>query len=393
MALVARDAFTEQRNAREAGREVGQRLLAGGGGPPAVVLVYLTINHDPVAFLAALQATVGPGVAIVGSSAQGVIGKGAVREIGYAASALGLGGPGLAVATARVDDLRVATAAKGRALGQALRAELVVAPKLVVLHYDPLAGADAGVLLDAIQAEVGCPIVGGASSHPAGVPINQTQQYRAGEVFSLGASAVALGGALAVDIAACAGCAPVGLDMEVTRADGNSLLELDGRPALDVWLEVTGTSGDRPAANDTAALAIGVPAATGGEAIRAAFLLDRDRRGIVLQAAVATGTRVRLHHRTVQAVLDGATTLGGELRARLAGKQPRAVLAFECGARTAPFLGAVLTLRENLELQAAVAPTAAWCGFMPWGELFPVGGRAAFHNYTYPVVVLSDGPP
>ena len=67
MTLVASGAFTERRDSGQAGREVGQRLLAAADGPLGVVLVYLTVNHDPGLFLAALQATVGPGVAIVGS--------------------------------------------------------------------------------------------------------------------------------------------------------------------------------------------------------------------------------------------------------------------------------------------------------------------------------------
>jgi hypothetical protein len=25
-----------------------------------------------------------------------------------------------------------------------------------------------------------------------------------------------------------------------------------------------------------------------------------------------------------------------------------------------------------------------------WGELFPVGGRPGFHNYTYPLLALTD---
>jgi small ligand-binding sensory domain FIST len=36
-----------------------------------------------------------------------------------------------------------------------------------------------------------------------------------------------------------------------------------------------------------------------------------------------------------------------------------------------------------------VAPDAPWLGMLAWGEIAPVGGEPAFHNYTYPLVVLT----
>jgi small ligand-binding sensory domain FIST len=97
-----------------------------------------------------------------------------------------------------------------------------------------------------------------------------------------------------------------------------------------------------------------------------------------------------LYHRTVADVLEGTRRVVRELVDRVAGKRIRAVLAFECGARTAPFLGEEATLAENLELQHTLAPDAEYAGVVVWGELFPVGGRPAFHNYTYPLLVIAE---
>jgi hypothetical protein len=73
----------------------------------------------------------------------------------------------------------------------------------------------------------------------------------------------------------------------------------------------------------------------------------------------------------------------------LRGRRPWAVLGFECGARTSPFLGEAGTLQENLALQATVASDVPWIGMMAWGEIAPAAGRPAFHNYTYPLLVLT----
>src|SRR5207237_6418883 len=96
------------------------------------------------------------------------------------------------------------------------------------------------------------------------------------------------------------------------------------------------------------------------------------------------------HHRTVPVVKEGTVAMGRELVARLDGRTPWAVLGFECGARTAPFLGPADTLEENLDLQRVVAPRSPWLGLLAWGEIAPCGGEPAFHNYTYPLVVLTN---
>ena len=42
------------------------------------------------------------------------------------------------------------------------------------------------------------------------------------------------------------------------------------------------------------------------------------------------------------------------------------------------------------ELRSAVAPHSPWLGMMAWGEIGPCAGRPAFHNYTYPLLLLLD---
>ena len=389
MALRTRSYFTEARSSSATGRELGGQIRTDLCDEVKVVIVYLTVNHDQGAFLRGLRSTLGDTVPIVGCSGQGVIARGSVREEGYAASVLALGGDSLDCATASVDAIAEDTHAKGRALGAALRAKGRLPPKCVVLHYDPLAGANMDEFLAGLDTEVRCPVIGGAAAHNLGVPMTRTFQYVNDEVRSGAAVAFALAGDVTIETAISMGCSPTGVEMVVTRAEGNLLLELDGRPALDVWQDITQVDAERMESDMTAALAIGVPSGD-GHLIRAAFRLDLERRGIVLQAGVEAGTKVMLYHRTIADVLDGTRRVAREIVERLAGKQVRAVLAFECGARTTPFLGEDATLAENLELQQTLAPDADYAGVTVWGELFPVDGKSAFHNYTYPLLVIAD---
>ena len=114
--------------------------------------------------------------------------------------------------------------------------------------------------------------------------------------------------------------------------------------------------------------------------------------GIVFQTAIPVGSRVSFQDRTLLGVLEGTRAMGDRLaqRLRLAGKTPRAVLGFECGARTRPFLGTELTLEENCRLQQAVAPGAEWLGTLAWGEVFMFDGSPRLANFSFPLIVLAD---
>ncbi|AUX38193.1 MULTISPECIES: FIST signal transduction protein [Sorangium] len=394
MKLSVQSIMTQGRRSYETGLETGQRLARELADPPKVVFAYLTVNHDQAAFLKGLREGVGAGASIVGCSGQGVMGRGGVREEGYAASVLGLGGDGVRIAAASVEEVQTDTAEKGRLCGQRLRAGSPEPPEVVILNYDPLSGVDAHVFLDALHAEVQCPVVGGASSHFFGREMTETSQYHDDRVLTRSAVACALWGDFTATIASCIGCSPVGLEMTVTRAEGNYLVELDGRPALEVWEEMTGGAAPPGDVGNTSAIAIGMAVDGAGAAteqlIRCALVLDRSRSGVLLGAAIPTGTRVMLHHRTVDDVLASANRLVHELKARLEGKKLRAVFGFECGARTKPFLGDALTNKENLDMQAALGPEAAWAGVVCWGEIYPVAGKPVYHNYTYPVLALSE---
>jgi hypothetical protein len=392
MTIAARAVFTMACDSLDVGRRAAEDICAGfGGDRPKLALVYLTVNHDQRALLAGMREILGDSVWLLGCSAQGVMGPRVVCEQGYAAGAIGLGGPAVDFAAGHVEEIQSNTLEKGKALGRALAAGLSGRPRVAVLHYDPLCGVDMNLFLAGLDSELGCPVIGGAASHFHG-PMQSTSQYFGREVFGHGAVAFAMSGAFTPELAISSGVSPVGIEMTITKGEGNMLLELDGRRALDVWEEIT--SAGPPNSDHTAALALGVPVQGSPESgeylIRAAFGVDADRGGVVLQAGIPEGTKVMLHHRTVDDVQEGSRRMAEALRRRLEGKTVRAVLGFECGARTLPFLGEAATQQETVHLQETIASDAQWIGLTTWGEIHPVCGKTGFHNYTYPLLALAD---
>lgn len=392
MTIIAQSLVTERTNSFEAGRESMSSLLERFDGVPKIVIAYLTDHHDHREFLAGAKGVLGGDVPLIGCSAQGVMGLGKVIEDGYAAGVMGLGGDSLSVTRARVEEIQEDTVAKGRELGAALMTGVVGTPRVVVFHHDPLCGVGLDLFLEGLADEVSCPIVGGAAAHAFNyAPLRNTYQFFDDGVYEHAAVAFALSGDFTVELGACHGCAPVGIEMTATKSEGNRLIELDGRPAATVWEELTGES--NPHHFNAVALSIGVPAnpenKDDGYLIRAAYTIDREN-GAVFPTAIPEGTEVMLYHRTVENVMSGARQMCTDLNARVAGKTKRAVLGFECGARAKPFLGRAGSLDENRLIQETIGTESAWLGMLAWGETITRGGRTSFHNFTFPLLVIAE---
>ena len=396
MQTFASSFYSLETDSADAGRLAGQKLKdAFGHERLRAVLVYATMNHDHAPLLEALRAELPEDVILLGTSGQGVVGDDDLSEEGMVMGVMGFGGDALRASAAVQREVQVEPKEKGRAMARELKEKLGAEPKMVVTFYDPLCGIDAEAMIAGMRMELSCPIAGAGSGQPWGVPL-ETAQFWETEAMNHGAVALALNGPFTTEIGLSHGTVPNGIHGVVTKAHGNAILEIDGRPAIDVWREVTGcTDNDLLHQSHFAIWAIGVErsANIGGEektdrVIRGAFGFDHQTGGVMLQAAVPEGTRIMLHHRTVDEVLNGTVKMAEELRQRLDGRSPWAVLGFECAARTYPFLGPVNTRAEHKALREAVAPQAPWLGMMAWGEIGPCLGQTAFHNYTYPLVTF-----
>jgi hypothetical protein len=257
-----------------------------------------------------------------------------------------------------------------------------------VVHYDPLCGADVETFLQGLHDEVQCPVVGGAAAQFWG-PMLKTFQYFDGRAISGAAVAAGLSGEFFVETDICHGTSPIGIEMTVTKADGTNVLEFDGRPALQVWQEFCSEAPEH--IDHSGAIGVGLPTSDPDVyLVRCAFGVDKERQAVIFQAAMPVGCRVMFNHRTIQGAMDGTAAMGRRLQERLKGKAVRAVLGFECGARTLPFLGKELTRKENLAFQAAFKEDVEWLGMLAWGEVSLFDGRPGFVNFSFPAMVLAD---
>jgi hypothetical protein len=391
MAIAASSAVSTASHSFDSGREVGAQIMNRLEAPPRAVLAYATVYHDHAAFLQGLRASIGPTPTMVGCSVQGLMSSGQLLEGAYVSGAMALGGEAVTASCAFAPEISQDPHAKGRELGRDLLRGGVAQPRLVVIHFDPLAKADIDAVLAGLREVVDCPIIGGGSSQNWG-PMVATFQFYDDRIFAKGAVALALGGDFTVITQASRGTIPLGITRTVTKCDGIKILELDGRRAMDVWVELTG-DGD-PTQDHTSDLALGVRL-EGEESedpyrVLGPFGVSEEDGGVLLLAALPEGTELVFHHRTEQTVLEGAQRMALRARDALGDRKLRAVLGFECGARTGPFLGEAAALEENNRLQQTIGPDAEWLGMLAWGEVLPLKRGPALFNYSYPIVCLAD---
>jgi small ligand-binding sensory domain FIST len=150
--------------------------------------------------------------------------------------------------------------------------------------------------------------------------------------------------------------------LTVTRARGNWILELDGRPALEVYRETAGEP---------------------SYLVRNVAGFATSENAFAIPEQLAPGRRIALAHRDPEVAREDLKAM----LAGLAGGAPAGALYFDCCARGAGFFGV-----EDLEaayLEQALGPTPL-LGLFGSCEIGPIGGRTELLTYTG-VLALLDG--
>lgn len=298
--MHAHATWTAKTASRDAGVELGEKISANVAHLK-VVIVYATVHHELEKLLEGLASKLPAGTVVSGCSSHGLTLRNFFQEDGFLAGAIGLGDAGLVGASALEHEINVDTVEKAKRLAQQIRDQLGRSPKALVVYYDPLSRVDVPKLIAGLNAVLpDTLVVGGAAGQPWG-PMVRTYQFDGTRVSTGACVALGLDGPFGVLCGRSSGAAPAGIRMKVTRSDGNHLLELDGRPALDVWLEMVGRETSTNNVDDSAAWAIGLRQKDSGTidgeelwTIMAAFGFDPARKSVILQASVPEMSRSRV---------------------------------------------------------------------------------------------------
>ena len=259
----------------------------------------------------------------------------------------------------------------------------------LVLLPDPASFPTEQVLAELPAVAPGVPVLGGlASAHgPEGSAL-----FCDGELHRRGAVGVRLDG---LEVLPCVsqGATPVGPELTVTAGEGNVILELAGKPALERLREAVDELDPEEQEMLTGGLLLGlVVDAAQPEYLQGDFLVrgllgaDPEKGAVAVGAPIAPGAVVRLHARDAASADDDLRRALELRRTALGGAAPAGAVVFTCNGRGRGLFGDRDHDAGAVAELLADTPTA---GFFAAGEIGPVGGEAFLHTFTATIAVFA----
>jgi methyl-accepting chemotaxis protein len=366
--------------------ELCNRLEADLKAPPVLVAAFASSELDFAATMSALTDRFSKAV-VIGSTTSGEFteaGDGSKTVALFALAgdfevAAGIG-TGLAASPDQAVTQALATIAKGSP-GRPHRTNIVL--------LDPFAGHGEEAALIIATAIGDAPLVGGAAGDD--LKMTKTTVGLGKSVASDAIVVASLFSSQKLGVGVCHGHVPYSKPLTVTKADGSVVVEIDGRPAWDVWLEKSGArareAGLDPDANPGAyLLRFEAGINIGNEFKVRAPLAPKPGGGILFATPMPEGTVFTIMESAPSAQVESAVTAAHLAKAALGGGTVAGALVFDCICRKLilgdRYAEALTRVSETLD----GAPLA---GFETYGEIaMNSGDMSGFHNTTSVVLAF-----
>jgi small ligand-binding sensory domain FIST len=238
------------------------------------------------------------------------------------------------------------------------------------------------------EAYPGAPLVGGLASglqlrRPSWMLFNN-------EIIDSGVAGLALTGDVSFDVVVSQGCRPIGEALIVTRAEGNVLQELGGRPPLEVLRETLSRCPPDDQRLARHSLFLGLAMSEGRSGYKRGDFLIRNLMGFDQETgSLVVGSNLR-RGQTLQFQLRDAHTSDTDFQAMLgilpdAPAAPRGALLVSCCGRGQGLYGEP---DHDAALVQSMAGPLPMAGLFANGEFGPVSGKNYVHGYTSSLVVI-----
>ncbi|CAN5660918.1 FIST N-terminal domain-containing protein [soil metagenome] len=361
------------------GEVIGEVLEQVGEAPDLAVLFVTGSLTGVVEDLAATVRTLLRPGTLLGATAVSVLsGDREVEE--HPAVVLWAGRPG-AVTPVRIETTRTDDGWRVDGLPPAAHD----GPRTLLLLADPFS-FPTDVFLDRLRADhPELTIVGGLASAARG-PGGNRLVLDAG-VHLDGAVGVLFAAGQVLTPVVSQGCRPIGVPLVVTRAEGNIIHELAGRPALERLQEVVTDLAE----DDRRLLQQGVHLGrvvdeNQVEFRRGDFLIRNVIGADRANGAVAVGDPVEVGA-TVQFQVRDAASADEDLRLLLADRTASGALVFTCNGRGVNLFGEPDHDARMVDAHVEGGVAGMFCA----GELGPIGGHSFLHGFTASIVLFEDG--
>ena len=222
----------------------------------------------------------------------------------------------------------------------------------------------------------------------------QTFQYLQHKVYSGSVVGVGISGEYKAAGVAKHGFLPIGVSRLVTRAEGTTLYELDGKPASSIYEDYFGEEHLSELHEGLlTALAISYPLGvfmkdSNDVVLRNPIFVDQ-KGAMTFTAAIPVGSEIRLMISDVERELQTAELVAKEVLAKLEGRKPKAVLIINSVTRK-KMLG--MHADEDIQvIQRILGRDVPIAGFYSYAQIGgKLGDEVPFHNGSLLVWALAE---
>jgi hypothetical protein len=382
--------FAVGHSSAEGSRRAGVEAAAAvdARSEPKLLITFASCEYDLDQLLTGIRSELGD-VRLIGCSTAGEIAASGPGDAGVVITAIG--GDGLDISTAVAPDASENLRRAGQTAASFAARGTDREHQVLLMLTDGLAGDQQQIVRGAYSVVgAGIPLVGGCAGDD--LRMERTFQLYGDRVLSDAVVAAAITSDAPIGIGVRHGWRRVGEPMLVTASNGNRVHEIDGRPALDVYIERLGVpeqAQSDPAVFTAFASTHPLGLASRAEEHHARFISGADfkTRSLICIAEVPAGGLVWTMEGDAASVLEATDGACDDALEALEGSPPLGLIAFDCIARRG-VLGedGIKNEISRISKNGEGAPVA---GFYTYGEIARTHGMSGFHNQTLVVLAVA----
>lgn len=392
MEIQAGVGISHHRNPVAAGKEAVEKAFAMAKIEKAdFVVLFGTVGYNQKLLVKSVrEATYG--APLCGCSGEGVIVGDETDESNFSVAVMLISSSTIQFTNGIVTGLEKDSADVGKRVADTVRPEISSKTLGLFLLMDGLK-LNFDLFAKKFESHLGqfLPLFGGTSSD--NLKYESTYQYCNDDVVSDGVAWALISGQARFAWAVNHGCVPVGVEHKITRCAGNTIYELDNKPALEILKNYTSGVGLESWSQSVVGLTLGFKVSGGKDneeyIIRAITGgMDEEKGSITIPTEVKEGTSIWMTRRDHEKIVDGIDKIVKNIKSQLQGNSPKLIFQFDCAGRGKLFFREEEQLQLLKTLRQKIGRDVPHIGLYTYGEICPVQGKNSFHNFTAVVVTI-----
>ena len=404
MATKAGVGFSENPKSQEAGIEAARAAMSEAGIKDChLAIIYSTSQHDPKELRDGVRSVIGKDSRLIGGYAIGAFTRDRLGYDGYQVGVAVLSSDSMTIDMFMEKELRDNELRVGIALGNQVKSKTYDGTPNIILMYDSV--KDKHLEKMVFNLNLATPLIEGMGQSlgtwppTAGVGMlgdwqcNPTYQWFDDSIEQQSAMALVLHGGVRMDTIIMHGCKPSSGYHTITKAEHNTVLEIDGKRAVDAVAELLGdafTSWEEYPFFVTLGVNRGDRFGEFNEedyANRLVCGVDKDRGGLIMfEPDLKVGTEVQFMRRSIDFKYMGERV--ADLMERVGERNPFFALYIDCAGRASAYSGT--EGEEAEEIQKAIGSRMPLLGMYSGVEIARVGDDMQALDWTGVLCIFSE---